>query len=344
VDDVSRSDAVSTSRPLRCGFAGTPAFAARILQALLQSGRVPVVVYTQPDRPSGRGRRTQPSAVKLLAESHDLPVRQPTSLRTLEEAEALTNFGLDVLVVAAYGLLLPPTILRVPRLGCLNVHASLLPRWRGAAPIERAIMAGDSQTGACIMQMDEGLDTGPVYLCRACAITSDTDAPALESRLATLGSEALLTCLGELPELQPTPQPGEGVTYARKLTRSDAEIRWRQPAIDIDRQVRALRGRMPAVTGLGAARMNVLEARALDPTTRVAGGAAPGTIVAASAFGIEVACGTGILNILRLKLNLGKGLPLTAAEALNGFGRQLAVGTLLGAKDPEDSGKDQDTP
>lgn len=323
MDGISRSappDPAGTS-PLRLGFAGTPPFAATILAALLQRYR-PVVVYTQPDRPSGRGRRLLPSAVSALASTQGLPVRQPASLRGADEATALRALGLDVLVVAAYGLILPPSILQAPALGCINVHASLLPRWRGAAPIERAIMAGDEESGVCIMHMDEGLDTGPVYLCRRCPITPDTDGPSLESRLADLGAEALLTCLAQLPGLEASPQPATGVTYAAKLTDRDAKIDWERPAAEIQRQVRALCGRRPAYATSGSTRMNVLEAELLE----ISADAAPGTLIVANRTGIQVACGAGVLNIRRLRLNVGKGLPLTAADAVNGYGRLLAPG------------------
>jgi methionyl-tRNA formyltransferase len=322
-------------QPARIGFAGTPRFAATILKRLLQAGRRPCVVYTQPDRQAGRGRKMQPSAVKALALEHDIELRQPVSLRAPEEAAALAAFDLDVLVVAAYGLLLPPAILSVPRAGCINVHASLLPRWRGAAPIERAIMAGDIETGACIMQMDEGLDTGPVYLCERCPIEATMDAPALEARLADLGSNALLVCLNQLGDLVPVPQPNDGATYARKLTQADALIRWDRTAVDLHRQVRALTGRMPAFTSAGTTRVSILEAAMLDsPATP----AAPGTVVAANSRGISVTCGSGLLNILRLQLNVGKGLPLSAADAVNGYARLFAVGAVLGdptSSDPE---------
>jgi methionyl-tRNA formyltransferase len=344
VEETSRPNSASGVRPLRYGFAGTPEFAARILRTLLGAGWIPEVVYTQPDRPSGRGRRLQPSAVKSVAEANNLTTRQPASLRLPDQAAALAEADLDVLVVAAYGLLLPPAILEAPRFGCINVHASMLPRWRGAAPIERAIMAGDTETGACIMRMDEGLDTGPIYTCRPCPITTDTDGPALEARLAALGGEALLECLHGLPDLTPTPQPAEGVSYARKLTRSDAQIDWKQPAVQIERQVRALRGRMPPVTEVGAARMNVLAAQVVPVATGAASRPTPGTIVSAGDRGIQVACGTDALNILRLKLNLGKGLPQSAAEALRGYGKHLAVGAVLGAPAERASGQGRGAP
>lgn len=323
------TDEPSGTAPLKLAFAGTPDFAARILEALLDAGRVPAVVYTQPDRPAGRGRKLSPSAVKVLAEQHGLPLRQPSSLKDVAEVLALEEQALDVLVVAAYGLLLPPPVLAAPRLGCINVHASLLPRWRGAAPIERAIMAGDSETGACIMQMDAGLDTGPVYLCRRCPITDDTDAASLERQLASLGSEALLHCLERLPSLTPEPQPAEGVSYAAKLTRADAIIQWQRPAVEIERQVRALADRLPPFSQAGETRLTVLAARA---ESGAAG--SPGTVLAFGRNGLAVACGEGVLNIQRLRLNVGKGRPMSAAEAANGYAALFAPGTRLTGPDP----------
>ncbi|MEQ8858238.1 MAG: methionyl-tRNA formyltransferase [Pseudomonadales bacterium] len=317
----------SSATTLRQGFAGTPAFAARILEALIDSGRAPVVVYTQPDRPVGRGRKVQSSAVKQLASNHGLPVEQPQTLRTPEAVQTLADWDLDVLVVAAYGLILPPPILALPRLGCLNVHASLLPRWRGAAPVERAIMAGDAETGVCIMAMEQGLDTGPVYACRRTAITSDDDGQTLETRLAGLGAAALMDCLEQLPALTPAPQPTDGVSYAHKLTAADARIDWERPAAAIVRQVRALRGRMPAVTHAGATRVAIIDAAA-EPG--VARSTQPGTVLSADPDAIRIACGDGVLAIKRLRLNIGKGRALSAAEALNGYARLFQPNERLG--------------
>ncbi|MDZ7668375.1 MAG: methionyl-tRNA formyltransferase [Gammaproteobacteria bacterium] len=308
---------------LRLGFAGTPEFAARILQALLAAGRVPAVVYTQPDRQAGRRRRLTAGPVKALAEQHGLPLRQPQSLRGTEEAAALEALDLDVFVVAAYGLILPSAVLSAPRVGCINVHASLLPRWRGAAPVERAIMAGDTVTGVSIMHMEQGLDTGPVYLQRRLAISADLDGPALETRLADLGAEALLECLNRLPDLRAQPQPTQGVTYAAKLTRADAAIDWTQPAVVIERQIRALRGRMPALTLAGSERLIVLAAQAdASPAAEAAG-----TIVAAQPDGIRVACGQGKLTIVQAQL-AGRR-PASAAELLRGHGKHFAPGIVL---------------
>lgn len=299
----------------RIGFAGTPEFAASILRALLDAGHRPVVVYCQPDRPGGRGRRLQASPVKVLAQQHGLAVRQPASLRSAEAAAALRALHLDLLVVVAYGLILPPAFLEAPRFGCVNVHASLLPRWRGAAPIERAILAGDSRTGVSIMQMDRGLDTGPVILQRACDITPDTNAPTLAGTLADLGASALLDCLKRPLPWPSTAQPAHGVCYADKLTRADARVSWGAPVRDIRRQVLALAGRMPPVAGVDDHRMKILDARAIDGDPA----APPGTVLQADATGVRVACGDGSLLITRLQLNLGKGRPLAAGDAVNGY-------------------------
>ena len=315
----------STGGALRLGFAGTPEFAASILTSLIEARRQPVIVYTQPDRPGRRGRRPLPPPVKTLALAHGLAIRQPPNL--VGEATALAELGLDVLVVAAYGLLLPQTVLERPAPGCINVHASLLPRWRGAAPVERAIMAGDRETGVSIMRMDEGLDTGPVYLTRRCTIMPDTDGPGLEAELARLGSEALLDCLDRLDSLSPTPQPEGGITYARKLTRNDAILRWEAPAAVLERQVRALRGRLPAFTRAGDVRVSVLAARTEPAPFQ----AAPGTILAIGTGGIIVACGEGALVILSLRLDVGQGRPLTAGDAVNGYPDVFAPGQQLTA-------------
>jgi len=311
---------------LRLGFAGTPSFAAHILERLLSAERAPVVVYTQPDRPMGRGRRTQPSPVKTLALAREIPVEQPQSLKGQAPAAALAAYQLDLLIVAAYGLILPRRVLDVPRLGCINVHASLLPRWRGAAPIERAIMAGDTETGVCIMQMDAGLDTGPVYDCRRCPIQPDTDGPGLEQALADLGADALLDCLSRLQAIDPVPQGDTGITYAPKLTRNDAAVSWTEPALQIERRVRALTGRLPAFAMCDGTQLRILTAQAVEHAGE---SAEPGRIVSAARTGIVVACGDGALRITRLQLSRGKARAMTAGEALNGYGDLLGPGNIL---------------
>lgn len=315
----------ATATDLRIGFAGTPEFAATILGALLAAGYRPLAVYCQPDRPAGRGQRLQPPPVKTLAAEHALPVRQPPSLRPAAEADRLAEDRLDVLVVAAYGLILPESVLSVPRYGCINVHASLLPRWRGAAPVERAILAGDQETGVCIMRMERGLDTGPVLLQRRCPIGADTSADALEARLAELGAAALLEVLGSPPPWPETPQTEAGATYATKLTRADALVHWRGSAEYIARQVRALARRMPPLAHSGEVQLRLLAADAAEQTTA----AAPGTVLEADRTGIRVSCGSGVLTIERLQLNVGKGRPLLAADAVNGYGHLFQPGLQL---------------
>ena len=225
----------------RIVFAGTPEFAVPVLSALAAAGASPVAVYTQPDRPAGRGRQLTPSPVKRWATGEGIPVLQPESLAPIPVQQELAAWHPDLVVVVAYGLLLPRAVLAIPRLGCVNVHASLLPRWRGAAPIQRAILAGDAQTGVCLMQMEAGLDTGPVYCCSTLPITPDSTAATLHDRLAAAGAALLQTALPELLEgqLLAQAQPAEGVTYAHKITKAEAGIDWTQTAQAIDRQIRA---------------------------------------------------------------------------------------------------------
>jgi methionyl-tRNA formyltransferase len=309
----------------RIGFAGTPEFAAIILRALLDHDADVTVVYTQPDRPSGRGRKLQPSAVKRVAIDHQLEVRQPATLRDERVSVDLAACALDVLIVAAYGLILPEQILAIPRRGCINVHASLLPRWRGAAPVERAIMAGDEQTGVSIMQMDTGLDTGPVLATASCPISDDTLGADLELTLAELGARCLLDCLSELETLTPQPQKDAGATYAHKLTPQDARVDWHQAGRNIERQVRALCTRMPATAIVGDLRIKLLDAQSLAESFD----ATPGTVVSIDREGIQIACGEGSLVLRRLQLNRGKGRPLAAADAGNGYPEIFAVGATL---------------
>ena len=299
----------------RLGFAGTPAFAERILHALIESPHSVNWVLSQPDRPFGRGRRTVPSPVKQRALEAGIPVSTPARL---SEADAEPLRDLDYLVVAAYGLILPPVILDAPRHGCINVHASLLPRWRGAAPVERAIMNGDAETGVCIMQMDAGLDTGPVYLSRAVAIAETTTGGALSAELASLGAELLIEFLAT-PDLEPTPQNDTKASYAPKITAADTRIDWRRSAREIDRQIRALRDRSPAYSRLEGERVRVLEA-APEPRT-----ASPGRVMV-DGRRLWVGCGEGRLEIRRLQLARGKGRPLDTRDALNGHADLLRDG------------------
>ena len=295
---------------LRLVFAGTPAFAAEHLATLHDSDHHILAVYTQPDRAAGRGKKLQHSPVKALALTYGLPVRQPLSLRDPAEQEALAALGADLMVVVAYGLILPQRVLDTPRLGCINVHASLLPRWRGAAPIERAIEAGDQETGITIMQMDAGLDTGAMLNTARCAIDASTTGDLLRSRLAALGRGALLDALGSLASgtAVSTPQDDSAATYARKLDKAEAWIDWRDDAVAIDRKVRALCSANVAQTCIGDQRVKIWLARPVDQEHD----AAAGTILRAHRNGIDIACGRGILAIRQLQLPGRKVLDVAA--------------------------------
>lgn len=301
---------------MRCGFAGTPAFAARILEHLIGSHHDVTVVFTQPDKPAGRGRRAVPSAVRVLAETADIAVRTPTRLGSASVLSELERLDLDVLVVAAYGLILPQTVLDIPRHGCINVHASLLPRWRGAAPIERAIMAGDCETGVAITRMEAGLDTGPVYRERRYPITDEDTGDSLHAALAELGAECLLEVLDGLPGLEPTAQDDSLATYAEKLTAADRLLNFSADAASLARRIRALNSRLPVTVELGSERVWFLRASAEASSD---GDTPPGTIVAADKSGIRIRCGEGQLRVTEVKLSRGKGRPMSAAAAVNGF-------------------------
>jgi len=300
----------ASARPLRVAFAGTPEFALAALAALLADGWTVPLVLTQPDRPAGRGLKLQPSAVKQLALQHAVPVAQPTSLRLdgrwPEQAaaarEALQQAAPDVLVVAAYGLILPRWVLDLPRLGCLNIHASLLPRWRGAAPIHRAIEAGDAETGITIMQMDEGLDTGAMLRLGREAIQPDDSTASLHDRLARLGGELLLQALLDAAagRLAPVAQPAEGVTYAHKIDKSEAALDWSRPAAELERRLRAFDPFPGAHFSLGDQAVKVWRAEVVDAQGE------PGTVLCADAAGITVACGRQALRLTQLQRPGGK--------------------------------------
>lgn len=315
--------------PLRIVFAGTPEFAAESLKALLQQAEHEVVaVYTQPDRPAGRGRELKASPVKQLALDHRLPVYQPHSLRTPEATADLAELQPDLMVVAAYGLILPKAVLDIPRLGCLNVHASLLPRWRGAAPIQRAILAGDRETGITIMQMEEGLDTGPMRYRVHCPISANDTAASLHDRLALLGGEALVAALELLEEnaLPSEPQDEADATYAIKLSKEEARLDWSRPASELARAIRAYNPVPIAFTILGGQTVRVWEASTLEETTT----APPGMIIAADRNGLRVSAGDG--SVLQLEtLQLPGGKPLSVLQLLNARRDQLAPGQMLGA-------------
>ncbi len=298
---------------LRIVFAGTPAFAVPCLRVAAKYGEV-VGVYTQPDRPAGRGRALTPSPVKLEALKLGVPVLQPETLRTREAREQLRALQPDLMVVVAYGLLLPPKVLAIPRHGCWNVHASLLPRWRGAAPIQRAIQAGDAETGVCLMQMEQGLDTGPVLLSLATPIDPQETGGQLHDRLSELGAQVLADGLGLLRagiRPVPRPQPEQGVAYAHKLDKHEARLDWTQPASVLANTVRAFNPWPVAEAVLGGERVRIHGAVALPLTHS----AAPGTVLVATRDGIDVACGEGALRIRTLQREGGKAI--TAADYLN---------------------------
>jgi len=303
---------------MRLAFMGTPDFARAALAGLIAAGHDIAHVYCQPPRPAGRGQRARPSAVQALAEEYRLPVRTPVSLREMAEQEHFADLGLDAAVVAAYGLILPLPMLWAPRLGCLNIHASLLPRWRGAAPIQRAILAGDRESGITIMQMDEGLDTGPVLLSEPLAIAESDTGGSLHDRLASLGARLIVTALEHLAagELSPLPQPSSGATYAAKLTCEEERLDWRRAAGDLARQVRALTPSPGAWCELAGERIKVLAAEPIEARGRA------GTLIDDR---LTIACGEGALRLLRLQ-RPGK-TALGSAEFLRGF--RLAPGTEL---------------
>ncbi len=308
----SPASAPSRANFPRLAFAGTPAFAAHILQRLIAAGLAPSLVLTQPDRAAGRGRQRRSSPVRQAALAASIPVATPASAAQIQPAMATADF--DVLVVAAYGLLLPPAALHWPRLGCINVHASLLPRWRGAAPVERALIAGDRQTGVSIMQMEEGLDTGPLFETAAVEIAADTTGAALEQHLAELGAGLLIDVLPDLSWRTPRPQQGPA-TYARKLATGDSVPDWERSAAQLQRQVLALAHRAPVHARLDGTRVQLLSAsaRATGHTGR------PGTLLASGKQELLVACGAGALAIESLRVIRGKGRVLAPRDARNGF-------------------------
>lgn len=309
---------------LRIGFAGTPPFAAAALDAILAAGGHVELVLTQPDRPSGRGMAVVASAVKTLASERGLSLMQPPSLKTAEARAPLLAVPLDVLVVAAYGLLLPPAVLAWPTHGCLNIHASLLPRWRGAAPIQHAIVEGDATTGVTLMQMDAGLDTGPMLSTHPVTIAARETGGSLTARLAATGAAAIVGALDALAAngtLPSTPQPAQGVTHAGKVTRAHAVLDWRRTAVALDRVVRAFDPVPGAATQLGPEPVKVWSARVSDATTAQP----PGTVVGLGPDGIDVACAEGVLRLVTVQPAGGKRMGAAAFAA----GRALRPGACF---------------
>jgi methionyl-tRNA formyltransferase len=281
-------------------FAGTPEFALPVLQMLLDSSHELVAVYTRPDRPSGRGQRLTESPVKRLASRLAIPVCQPGTLRDRDAQAALDAFRADLMIVVAYGLILPPAVLAMPRLGCINVHASLLPRWRGAAPIQRAILAGDRETGVCLMQMEAGLDTGPVLALAGCPIEPDDTGGRLHDRLSVMGAQLLKENLERIArgELDPLAQAESQASYADKLEKAEAVIDWTMPAEQIARQVRAFNPWPVAETRYSGRQLRIWEAHPEAIATELP----PGGVLAVDKDGIDVACGVGVLRIMTVQL------------------------------------------
>ena len=306
------------SAPLRVAFAGTPEFAACALEAILAAGHEVVLVLTQPDRPAGRGMKLSPSAVKQLALARGIEFDQPEKLRTDAQRARLVACAPDVLVVAAYGLILPPAVLELPRLGCINIHASLLPRWRGAAPIHRAIEAGDPETGVTIMQMDVGLDTGDMLLTVREPIHADDTTGSLHDRLAAQGAQAMVAALAQLDALSPQPQPAEGVTYAEKIGKAEAQLDWSLPAEVLHRKIRAFNPFPGASTLAGGEALKIWQAQLAD------GAGASGEVLAADADGVRIACGSGAL--LATQLQAAGGKRLAAREFLAGHNLPARLG------------------
>ncbi|MCV2217632.1 methionyl-tRNA formyltransferase [Thauera sp. Sel9] len=312
--------------PLRVAFAGTPEFAACALDAILAAGHEVALVLTQPDRPAGRGMKLTPSPVKQLALARGIEVDQPERLRTDEQRARLAACAPDVLVVAAYGLILPRAVLDLPRRGCINIHASLLPRWRGAAPIHRAIEAGDTETGITIMQMDEGLDTGAMLLERSLPILPTDTAATLHDCLAVLGGECIVAALAQLDELKPVPQPAEGVSYAAKIGRAEATVDWRRPAAELERAMRAFDPFPGLASTLRDTVVKFWSADVIDAEGE------PGTVLAADEAGVVIACGRGALRCTVLQRPGSRRLP--AGEFLRGFAVSVGERFASGEADP----------
>lgn len=312
------------SAPLKIIFAGTPDFAARHLDALLASEHQVVAVFTQPDRPAGRGNKLTPSPVKVLAQSNDIPVFQPKSLRPEESQQLVANLQADIMVVVAYGLILPKAVLDMPRLGCINVHGSLLPRWRGAAPIQRALWAGDNETGVTIMQMDVGLDTGDMLYKLACPVTAEDTSATLYNKLAQLGPQGLLDTLSQLADgrAHPEKQDEALANYAEKLSKEEARLNWQLPAMQLERCIRAFNPWPMSFFNIDDQPIKVWQASVLPHAYKQ-----PGEIIQADKQGIQIATAEGVLNLLQLQ-PAGKK-PMSAQDLLNSRREWFEPGTIL---------------
>ncbi|MEX5385485.1 methionyl-tRNA formyltransferase [Cronobacter muytjensii] len=313
------------SESLRIIFAGTPDFAARHLEALLSSSHEIVGVFTQPDRPAGRGKKLMAGPVKVLAEENGLPVFQPKSLRPVENQELVAALNADVMVVVAYGLILPEAVLAMPRLGCINVHGSLLPRWRGAAPIQRSLWAGDTHTGVTIMQMDKGLDTGDMLRKLTCPITAEDTSASLYDKLAQLGPQGLLATLSDLASgaVVPEKQDDAKATYAEKLSKEEARLDWMLSAVQLERCIRAFNPWPVSYFMIDDQPVKVWKASVLDQQSK----AAPGTVLEAGKQGIQIATADGILNLEDLQ-PAGKK-PMSAQDLLNSRREWFTPGNIL---------------
>lgn len=305
-------------------FAGTPDFAATALGAIIGAGFNVPLVLTQPDRPSGRGLKLQSSAVKQLAQELGLNIKQPVSLKNTEIQEELRSLQADVMVVAAYGLLLPQTVLDIPRYGCLNIHASLLPRWRGAAPIQRAIEAGDSETGICIMQMDAGLDTGAIVSRHSYFISAEDTAAQVHDGLMSLGAKAIVADLRCIEQLNCIPQAETGVTYASKVSKADAQINWNRPALEVSRQIRAFNPVPGSWTLWQDKPLKIWRAKVVN------GIGTPGAVIQSNPHQLIIACSRDALSIEQLQKAGSKAMSVSAFQA----GNMLTVGSIFSSAEP----------
>lgn len=314
-----------SDKPLKIIFAGTPDFAAQHLQELIDSAHNVIAVFTQPDRPAGRGKKLSASPVKQLALEYNLPIYQPSTLKTAENQKLIADLDADIMIVVAYGLILPQAVLDMPKLGCLNVHGSLLPRWRGAAPIQRACWAGDNETGITIMQMDVGLDTGDMLYKLSCPIQADDTSDSLYHKLATLGPKALLKTLSLITsnQVEPIKQDEALVTYAEKLSKQEAKLNWQLSATQLERCIRAFNPWPVSYFEIDGEPVKVWQANVISQSTDKA----PGTILQADKYGIQVATIDGILNMTQLQ-PAGKKV-MSAQDLLNSRSAVFAKGNLI---------------